>query len=307
MFPLKRTLFAAVLVVLLLLPGCAAPSAASAESSQPEPPPPSSTQPVPEEPPAVEPPASARLYSEDPATGAVAWELEVTDREELETLALLLSPRGLAPLTGEQDAWLTYDGRVSFELRYPDRTVIGLADPRRWSRIPLEENRGTLWLREEDASYPHPADRCDQLLDYLIQKGVLEPEPPAPGPDEQPAAIRFCQVTLGIDRVYTDWELVVTDREELAELTDILSPDGLTPISAGEAGKLLPDGGQGIGIQWEYAGVTLGGGVFAQKHYRCGPGGSAAYSIANARYLLPGERCDRLLKFLEEHNITVTG
>lgn len=293
------------LLLAVLLAGCASQPApaVSAQAPPPEPVPSSS---APEEPSApAELPLSARLSGREAGADAVDWELEVTDPEELRLLGETLSPDGLTPLTKEQDIWLNHDGRVEFTLCYPDRTVTGLADPRVYSRIIVEEDRGT--IRVDGVDYAHPAEQCDRLLDFLLEKEVMEPEPPQPRPGELPLSVALRQVTPGIDRVYVNWELEVTNPEEVQELIDILSPDGLTPIRPGEASAMIPDGGSPVSIELRYAGTTVSGYSFAQEWYRYGPDGGSAICMRNACYAYPAWRCDRLIAFLEQHHITVTG
>ena len=208
---------------------------------------------------------------------------------------------------------------MEFELSYRDGgKVTGLADPRRWSRIAIEDDRGTLWVG--DTGYPHPADRCDQLLDLLLQKQVMEPEPPAPEPGEMPLSILLSQKTPGIDRLYTQWELEVTGEAEVKELMEILSPEGATPVRHKEIYTLslhdaLPiwvhhllvaDGGGPVSFELRYANTTLGGRTYAQECYRYDQDGSFIV-IGNRCYRYPARYCDQLIAFLEGRGVTVTG
>ncbi len=283
---------------------CSAPAAPESPGSLPPssslPPPPSSATPEPEP---VEVPVSARLASRKAGADTLDWELEITDPGELQLLGEVLSTDGLEPLDKEQDTWLVHDGRVEFELSYRDGgKVTGLADPRRWSRIAIEDDRGTLWV--EGTGYPHPADRCDRLLDLLLQKQVMEPEPPAPEPGEMPLSILLSQKTPGIDRLYTQWELEVTGEAEVKELMEILSPEGATPVRHKEV--MNPDGGSPVSFELRYANTTLGGRTYAQECYRYDQEGSFI-AIGNRCYRYPARYCDQLIAFLEGRGVTVTG
>lgn len=284
---------------------CSAPAAPESPGSPPPSsslPPPSSAAPEPESEP-VEVPVSARLASRKAGADTLDWELEITDPGELQLLGEVLSTDGLEPLDKEQDTWLVHDGRVEFELSYRDGgKVTGLADPRRWSRIAIEDDRGTLWVG--DTGYPHPADRCDRLLDLLLQKQVMEPEPPAPEPGEMPLSILLSQKTPGIDRLYTQWELEVTGEAEVKELMEILSPEGATPVRHKEV--MNPDGGSPVSFELRYANTTLGGRTYAQECYRYDQEGSFI-AIGNRCYRYPARYCDQLIAFLEGRGVTVTG
>ena len=114
------------------------------------------------------------------------------------------------------------------------------------------------------ASQPVPAVSAQAPPPEPVPSSSAPEEPDAPA--EIPLSARLAGREAGAAAV--DWELEVTDPEELKELMDVLSPDGLTPIRPGEASAMIPDGGSPVNIELRYAGTTVSGYSFAQEWYR---------------------------------------
>ena len=132
--------------------------------SAPEPPPEESESSAPEE--AVTLPDSV-YFSQKTGAGGVVWELEITDPEELEFLAELLSTEGLTPCDPVENPWPEGGSPPLCQIHYGDLTVDCGGYPQA-----VYSRDGKILLRVGEERYQYPQETGEKLIAFLEGKKV---------------------------------------------------------------------------------------------------------------------------------------
>ena len=149
------------LAALFLAVTMAACSAAPAPAETAAPAPPPAEPPVAESPAPAAPeglPESIRVQQRG-SGGEVWWDLLVTEPEEIQLVAGLLSTQELTPMEDGAERWSRKENPVVVELNYPNAAVeVGVhRSPAGMDGI----------LRVGEVFYNHPEEKSDQLFEYL--------------------------------------------------------------------------------------------------------------------------------------------
>ena len=149
------------LFLAVMLTACAAPAAPPPETSAPPPPPaetsaPESQSPAPAIPAAL--PESIRVQQRG-GSGEVYWDLLVTEPEDIQLVAGLLSTEELTPLEGWEERWPSGGSPIIMELNYSDSAVEACTYRKKVG------DRAT--LRVGEIFYAYPEEKHDKLFEYL--------------------------------------------------------------------------------------------------------------------------------------------
>lgn len=101
----------------------------------------------------------------------VYWECKIYSREDLKEIEALFTTDTLMQLDEHDERWPNGGIPIMFYLEYDDEEIEGCVYPQPPYRIKSEENRST--LRLEETFYKYPEYKCEDLLSFLSNKGVV--------------------------------------------------------------------------------------------------------------------------------------